>query len=381
MPNFLHSKLAAVVALVLTLSFAASRSRAANEIPIGEYGSLTGDTATFGISTDEGAQLAVEQINARGGLIGRPIRLIVEDDQSKPEGAVTAVQKLLTQDKVVAVIGEVASSRSIAAAPLCQRAHVPMISPSSTNPRVTQIGDYIFRGCFIDPFQGSAMASFAMNELKHKNFAVLYDVKNDYSVGLREFFEAAVKKNGGQIVADKSFGAGDIDFRAQLTDLKAANPDAIYVPGYYTEVALICRQARELGIAIPLLGGDGWGSDKLSQIGGQAVDGCYFTDHCSPDEKRPEVLAFVDAYRKKFNGKTPDAMAVLGYDATNMLADAIRRAGSAKPKAIREALATTHNFPGVAGAITMDANRNAEKPIVVLKVVDGKFTFVSSVKP
>jgi branched-chain amino acid transport system substrate-binding protein len=355
-----------------------------NEIPIGEYVSKSGDTASFGISTDEGAQLAVEQINDAGGVLGRKIHLFVEDDQSKPEGAVSAVQKLLSQDQVVAVMGEVASSRSIAAAPLCQNAEIPMLSPASTNPKVTKIGDYIFRACFIDPFQGSAMANFAMKDdrgPKATKFAVLYDVKNDYSVGLREFFEAAVKKNGGQIVADKSYGAGDFDFKAQLTDIKAANPEAIYVPGYYTEVGLICRQARELGITVPLLGGDGWDSDKTTQIGGEAVNGCYFTNHYSPDEDRPEVKKFVAAYRKKYNGKTPDAMAILGYDAVDMLADAIRRAGSDKPKAIRDALAATKDFHGASGVITMDADRNAEKPIVVLKIVNDKFTYVSSIKP
>jgi branched-chain amino acid transport system substrate-binding protein len=362
-------------------SLPGASAMAANEIAIGEYGSLTGGTATFGISTDEGVKLALDGINAKGGLIGRPIRLVIEDDQSKPEGAVTAVQKLLTQDRVVAVIGEVASSRSIAAGPLCQRGHVPMLSPSSTNPKVTQIGDYIFRACFIDPFQGAAMANFAMKDLKLKKFAVLYDVKNDYSVGLREFFENTVKKNGGQIVADESYGEGDIEFKAQLTKIQATNPDAIYAPGYYTEVGLICRQARELGIKQPLMGGDGWDSDKTTEVGGDAVNGCYFTNHYSPDEKRPEVQAFVAAYKKKYNGKTPDAMAILGYDSMNLLADAITRAGSAKPKAIRDALAATKDFHGASGNITIDKDRNAQKPIVVLKIEGGKFTYVTSIKP
>jgi branched-chain amino acid transport system substrate-binding protein len=350
-------------------------------IVIGEYGSLTGGTATFGISTDEGLQLALDQINAKGGVLGRSIKVVVEDDQSRPEEAVTVVQKLINQNQVVAVIGEVASTRSLAAAPVCQKAHIPMLSPSSTNPKVTQVGSYIFRACFIDPFQGAAMANFATNKLGMKKLAILYDVKNDYSVGLRQFFIDTITKNGGQIVADESYGEGDIDFKAQLTKIRSASPDGIYVPGYYTEVGLICRQARELGITVPLMGGDGWDSDKTFEIGRDAVNGCYFTNHYSPDEDRPQVKAFVSAYRAKYNGKTPDAMAILGYDSMDLMADAIQRAGSTKGKAIRDALAATHDFPAASGTITIDAHRNAQKPIVILKIENDKTTFVGSVQP
>jgi branched-chain amino acid transport system substrate-binding protein len=353
----------------------------AQDIVIGEFGSLTGGTATFGISTDEGLHLALDEINAKGGVLGKQIKVVVADDQSRPEEAVTVVQKLLNQDKVLAVIGEVASSRSLAAAPVCQRARIPMLSPSSTNPKVTEVGNYIFRACFIDPFQGSAMANFSMNKLGMKRLAVLYDVKNDYSVGLRQFFIDTVNKNGGQIVADESYGEGDIDFKAQLTKIRGQNPDGIYVPGYYTEVGLICRQARELGINIPLMGGDGWDSDKTFEIGRDAVNGCYFTNHYSPDENRPEVKAFVDAYKAKYNGKTPDAMAILGYDAMRIMADAITRAGKTSGKAIRDALAATKDFAGASGKITMDANRNAQKPIVILKIEGDKTHFVGSVQP
>jgi branched-chain amino acid transport system substrate-binding protein len=275
----------------------------------------------------------------------------------------------------------VASSRSIAAAPLCQRARVPMLSPASTNPKVTQIGDYIFRACFIDPFQGAAVANFAMNDLKLRKFAILYDVKNDYSVGLREFFTEVVKKNGGQIVADESYGEGDTEFKAQLTKIKNAAPEAIFVPGYYTEVGLICRQARELGIGVPLMGGDGWDSDKTAEIGRDAVNGCYFSNHYSAEEKRPEVKQFVEAYRAKYGGKTPDAMAILGYDAMRIMADAITRAGSTKGRAIRDALAATKDFKGASGTITIDKDRNARKPIVILKIEGGQFKFVTSINP
>lgn len=373
---FVGLALASAVELAST-----AHGAAADQIPIGHYGSLTGGTATFGTSSREGIDLAADEINAAGGVLGKKIRVYHEDDQSKPEEAVTAVQKLINQDHVVGLIGEVASSRSLAAAPIAQRSRIPMLSPSSTNPKVTQVGDYIFRACFIDPFQGAAMANFAMNQLKLKKFAVLYDVKNDYSIGLREFFIDTVKKNGGEIVADESYGEGDIDFKAQLTKIKQDNPEAIYVPGYYTEVGLICRQARELGMPIPLMGGDGWDSDKTCEIGRDAVNGCYFTNHYSPDEDRPEVKRFVEAYKKKYDGKTPDAMAILGYDAMKMMAAAIARAGSTRGPAIRNALAATKDFPGASGTITIDKNRNAQKPIVVLKIEGGKFKFITSIKP
>jgi branched-chain amino acid transport system substrate-binding protein len=359
-------------------------ARGQDEIVVGEYGSLTGGTATFGSSTDEGVRLALDQINSAGGVLGKQIRVIVEDDQSKPEAAVTAVQKLISEDHVIAVIGEVASSRSLAAAPICQRNHVPMISPSSTNPKVTGVGSFIFRACFIDPFQGAAMANFAMKDdkgPKATKFAILYDVKNDYSVGLRKFFTDTVNANGGKVVADEGYGEGDIDFKAQLTNIKNASPDAIYVPGYYTEVGLICRQARDLGISVPLLGGDGWDSDKLYEIGRDAVNGCYFTNHYSPDEDNPKVKEFVASYRAKYSNKTPDAMAILGYDAMGMLADAIKRAGNTDGRAIRDALAQTKDYPGASGTITMDEHRNAQKPIVVLKIDNDQAHYVSTVLP
>ncbi|HVN85793.1 MAG TPA: ABC transporter substrate-binding protein [Candidatus Binatia bacterium] len=352
-----------------------------DEIVIGEFGSLTGGTATFGTSTHEGLLLALQEINAAGGLLGKSVRVVTEDNQSKPEEAVTAVLKLIKQNEVVAVIGEVASSRSLAAAPQCQSNRIPMLSPASTNPKVTQVGDYIFRACFIDPFQGSTMAKFAVNSLKLHKFAILTDIKNDYSTGLTEFFRDTVKSLGGQIVAAESYNEGDIEFKAQLTAIKAAQPEAIYVPGYYTECALIARQARELGLTATLLGGDGWDSPKTVEIGGRFVDGVYFTNHYSEEEQRPEVQKFIADYKHAYGGKTPDAMAVLGYDAMEMMADAIRRAGSTKGPAIRDALASTKDFPGVSGRITIDGNRNAHKAIVVLKIDGGRFHFVESIAP
>jgi branched-chain amino acid transport system substrate-binding protein len=372
MRNFLIGSFALVFALA---------AHAADDIPIGHFASLTGPTATFGTSTDEGIHLALDEINGKGGVLGKQVRVITEDDQSKTEEARTVVLKLINADHVVALLGEVASSRSIAAAPAAQQAKIPMLTPASTNPKVTQQGSYIFRSCFIDPFQGAAMANFAMNDLKLKKFAILYDVKNDYSKGLRDFFKDVVEKAGAEIVADESYGEGDSDFKAQLTKIKGTNPDAIYVPGYYTDVGLICRQARELGISQPLMGGDGWDSAKTFEIGREAVNGCYFTNHYSPDEDRPEVKTFVDSYKKKYGGKTPDAMAILGYDAMRLMCDAIQRAGSTKGSDIRKALADTKDFPGASGKITINKDRNAEKPIVVLKIENGGTKFVTSIKP
>ncbi|MGH7788960.1 MAG: ABC transporter substrate-binding protein [Candidatus Binatia bacterium] len=377
MTRVAHRLLAVLVAGVLV----AACQPKADEIRIGEFGSLTGGTATFGTSSHEGLALALKEINDGGGLLGKPVKVITEDNQSKPEESVTAVLKLMKQDQVVAIIGEVASSRTLAAAPQAQVNSIPLLSPASTNPRVTQVGNYIFRACFIDPFQGATMAKFAVNRLHAKRLAILTDAKNDYSVGLTEFFRDTAKQLGAEIVAEESYGEGDIEFKAQLTAIKGTTPDAIYVPGYYTEAALIARQARELGLTVPLLGGDGWDSPKTLEIGGDAVEGMYMTNHYSPEDQRPEVVKFIADYRAAYDGKTPDAMAVLGYDAMKMMADAIRRAGSAEPTKIRDALATTKDFPGVSGMITMDAQRNARKPIVVLKVQDGQFRFVESLAP
>lgn len=349
-------------------------------LTIGEYASLTGTTATFGQSMNEGIQLALDEVNQSGGLLGKKVEVIVEDDQSKPEEAKTAVLKLLKQNQVSALLGEVASSRSLAAAPEAQKSKVPMISPASTNPKVTQVGDYIFRACFVDTFQGSSMARFAYNDLGLRKVAILYDIKNDYSVGLVEFFEKTFKELGGEIVAKQSYSEGDIEFRAQLTDLKAANPQAIYVPGYYTEVGLIARQARDLGITVPLMGGDGWDSPKTIEIGGAAVEGSYFSNHYSADDPSPVVQDFIKKYQAKYQ-KVPDAMAVLGYDAAKILFDAIKRAGSADGTKIRDAIAATKDLQGVSGTITMDADRNAKKKIVILKIEGGKVKFHKSLDP
>jgi branched-chain amino acid transport system substrate-binding protein len=353
---------------------------AGNEILVGEYSSLTGGTATFGQSTHNGILLAFDEINAAGGVLGKKLKVLTEDDQSKPEEAATAATKLISQNRVVALLGEVASSRSLAAAPIAQSNKVPMISPSSTNPKVTQVGDYIFRVCFIDPFQGAVMAKFAANTLKAKRVAILYDVRNDYSIGLREFFTSTFKSLGGQIVGEQSYSEGDSDFRAQLTQLKSLKPEAIYVPGYYTEAGTIARQARELGLTVPLMGGDGWDSARLFEIGGKAIEGSYISNHYSADDPNPVIQKFVTDYKSK-HGQSPDGLAALAYDAAKILADAMKRAGSTEGPKLRDAIAATRDFQGVTGKISIDADRNAVKPAVVLKVGNGKFEYVETIAP
>jgi branched-chain amino acid transport system substrate-binding protein len=366
---------------VFALVLACGKASSGNEILVGEYGSLTGGIATFGISTRDGSQQAFDEINAAGGVLGKKIRLLVEDDQSKPEEVGTIVTKLINQSHVTSLLGHVASSYSLAAAPISQANKVPMITPSSTNPRVTQIGDYIFRVCFMDNFQGAVMAKFAWDTLKAKRVAILVDIRNDYSVGLQGVFREQFKSRGGQIVAEQSFSQGDSDFNAQLTQIKSTNPDAIYVPGYYTEVGTIAHQAKGLGLNVPLLGGDGWDSPKLWEIGGEALNGSYFSDHYSTDDPSPIVQKFVTDYKKRYNNQLPDALAALAYDAAKILADAMTRAGSTEGPKVRDAIAATKDYQGVTGKITIGPDRNAVKPAVVLKVENGRYVLVETIPP
>lgn len=350
----------------------------AQKIVLGEYGSMTGALATFGKSTDNSLKMATEEINAKGGVLGKPVEIALEDDSSRAEQVPLAINKLINDRNVLAIIGEVASSNSLAAAPICQAAGVPMLSPTSTNPAVTKVGDYIFRACFIDPFQGSVMAKFAGGDLNAKTAAIFTDVKSDYSKGLTEFFKKQFVAQGGKIVSEESYRAGETDFRGQLTNIKGKRPDVIYIPGYYTEAANIAVQARSLGIDAPLLGGDGWDSPKLFEIGGKAVNNSYLTNHYSPDNKDPKTIKFVTAYRKKY-GETPDALAAVAYDTAYIMFDAIERAGDTDRAKVRDALASTKNLEGVTGSVTIDKDRNAQKPIVILKVQDGKQNFVKKI--
>lgn len=346
------------------------------DIRVGLYASLTGDGASFGQSSLEGAQLAVEEINNAGGVLGgRSIQLLVEDNQSRPEEASNAVTKLITQDRVVALIGEVASRRTLAAAPVAQRYQVPMITPASTNERVTELGDYIFRICFIDPFQGEVLAKFAYNDLGARRATVLRDIQQDYSVGLTESIVRNFTALGGQVSDPISYSSGDPDFRAVLTQIRAQNPDVIFATGYYTEAAVIVRQARELGMEMPILGGDGWVGDALAN-GREALRNTFISNHYSGDNPDPVVQNFVASYRQRF-GREPDSIAALSYDAVKVLVDAFERAGSTNGPAVRDALATS-SVAGVTGQLTMDANRNVSKPAVIQEVTweNGAVRFV-----
>jgi len=358
-----------------------SASVAADSEPIriGEYQSLTGASASFGISSTNGSKLALEEINANGGVLGRKIELITEDDRSLPGEPATIVRKLITRDKVVAILGEFASSRALEGAPIAQEFKIPFLSAGATNVKVTQVGDYIFRDCFIDPFQGTVMARFALKR-GFKKIAVMTDEKQDYSEGLSKHFIEEYRKGGGEIVREQSYSSGDKDFRAQLTSIKAVAPDAIFLPGYYGEVGLIARQARQLGIKVPFLGGDGWVGSSLIPVAGRALDGSFFSGHCSMENPDPVLQDFAKKYRAKYHSE-PDDMAALGYDGMLLMADAIKRAGSTDAEAIRAALASTKDFPGATGKISIDENRNARKAAVIQTVGGGKFKFVETVEP
>ncbi|MSU36550.1 MAG: ABC transporter substrate-binding protein [Pedosphaera sp.] len=352
------------------------------KIRVGEYASLTGSEAAFGQSSHKGTQLAFEEINKSGGVLGRQIEHLVEDTQSKQGESATISKKFISRDKIVALLGEVASGRSLEAAPTCQAAGIPMISPSSTNPKVTEMGDYIFRVCFTDPFQGRLLSEFARKTLKAQRVAILSDTASAYSVGLAKFFKDPFMAGGGQIVLEQKYSSKDKDFKAQLTAIKAVNPDAICVPGYYTEAGLIVAQARQLGILVPIFGGDGWEAPQLIEIaGGKALENTYYSTHYSSENSDPLVQAFVAAFKARFNGETPDAMAALGYDSAKVLIDAIKRAGSTEGPKLRDAIAATKDFPCITGRTTLDASRNASKAAVILTVKDNKFKYVETVSP
>jgi branched-chain amino acid transport system substrate-binding protein len=351
------------------------------DILIGEYDSLTGPQATFGTSDHNAIMMAFDEINTAGGINGRKIKVLTEDDQSKQEEAANAVTKLISQNNVLAILGEVASSCSLAAAPICQSNKVPMITPSSTNPEITKKGDYIFRTCFTDDYQGENIARYAANELHYKRAAILTDVKNDYSTGLTAKIGNVFTSLGGQIIAQQSYSNGDSDYRSQLTAIRAANPEVIFVPGYYTDVGQIAIQARDLGMKQPLMGGDGWESPKLIEIGGQALNGCMYTNHYFYGDPSPVVHDFVQKYKQRY-GAIPDGMAALGYDAARVLADAMKRATKLDGPSLRDAIAATKGFQGVTGTITIGPERNAVgKKIVIEEVKNGQLTLRAVIEP
>ena len=353
---------------------------AAEPIRIGEIEPLTGKEAAFGQAAHKGIVMAVEEINARGGILGRPLVVITEDNQSKPGDSATIAKKLIGRDKVLAILSGGTSSNCLEIAPICQAARIPFVATTATAPEVTEKRTYAFRVCFIDPFQGAVLAKFSRETLKAKRVALLTSVSSSYSVGLSKVFRERFTAAGGEIAVEQKYAEGDKDFRAQLTAIRAAAPDVIAATGFYTEGALICKQARDLGLTCPFVAGDGWEAPELIEIGGAAVNGSFYCSHYSSASTAPEVQSFVKKFRAKY-GDTPDSMAPLAYDAVTVLSEAIARAGATDGPKLRDALAATKNFPGVTGRTTIDEQRNASKPAVVLAVKDGHTQFLQTIEP
>jgi branched-chain amino acid transport system substrate-binding protein len=374
-------KLLSVLVIVAFLLTACGGAAAPKELKLAVLAPLSGPVPTFGEMTRDGALLAIEQWNAKGGVLGMTIVPIVEDSQCTPDPAVNAANKVINQDKVHYIIGEVCSKASIPISEIANAAKVIQISPTSTNPSVTVDGNgvtkaYIFRACFIDPFQGQVAAKFAMEQLGAKTAFIMSDQANDYVKGLAEFFEKSFVAAGGTIVGKESYTANDTDFSAIMAKIADAKPDLVYLPDYYNIVNLATKQAKEKGITAPFMGGDGWDSADLDKV---AAAGGYFTNHYSPDDPRPEVQDFRKAFEAKYN-KTPDALAALAYDATGLMLEAIKAAGSDDTDKVKAALEGI-NFKGVSGTITFDASHNPVKSATILKVTAEGVVFNSVVNP
>lgn len=383
----LASVCAAVAMLAVVMTGCGGSQSSADTIKIGADLEMTGNNATFGKSASNGATLAIKQVNAKGGVLGKQLTLVTADNKSEAAEAANAMQKLITQDKVVAVIAPIASSSVIAGAQVNQDNKVLAISPTASNPKVTvdpatnKVRDFMFRAAFIDPFQGSVMANFATKTLKAKTAAIYIDNSSDYAKGLGQFFKETFIKNGGQIVAEEAYLAKDTDFKATLTKIKVTNADVIFVPGYYQEVGMLIKQAREIGLNMPVLGGDGWDSAKLSEIaGGAALNNTFFANHYSPDDNSDSIKSFVEAYKTEYN-ETPDAFAALSYDATMMVIEAIKRANSVDTVKIKDELAKTKDYMAVSGKITLNESHDAVKSAVIIEMKDGKQTFKEKINP
>ncbi len=359
--------LAAVCLLIVTMMFTVAQG-AGNTIKLGAIQPISGQVSAYGTQTRDAIMLAVEEINAKGGVLGKKIEMVVEDDEASPDKAKNAAMKLIAKDKVIGIVGALTSKCSLAITKYLQAKKVIMISPSSTNDTVTDAGDYIFRACYNDSFQGEVVAQFSNQTLKAKRAAILYDVTNDYSKGLTTNFTNKFKALGGQVVASESYSTGDKDFNAQLTKIKAAKPDVIFIPDYYSTVSLIAKQVRSQGLNIPMVGADGW--DEITNNAGDEVLDCYYSNHYSPDANDPDVKTFVKKYEAKYK-ITPNALAALGYDATYILVDAIQKAKSTDPAKIKAAMMQT-NKKFVTGKIKFNAKRNPVKSAVMLKIVKGK---------
>lgn len=357
------------------------------DIKIGMVYELTGNTASYGTSAANGAKLAFKEINANGGVLGKQIQIITADNKGEPSESANAMSKVISQDKVVAVTGFTVSSCGIAASAVAEANKIPFVAAATVNPKVTvdertgKVKKYTFRACFIDSFQGTVGANFALNGLKAKKTAIMTDSSSDYSKGLAEIFKGTYAKGGGQIVAEEFYLQKDQDYKPILTKIKAQNPELLYIPGYYEDVGKIIKQARELGITIPVLGADAWDSPVLVEMGGaQPLNNTYFTNFYSIEDKNPISNAFVAAYQKEY-GNTPDSMAAMGYDAAKLLVDAIKRADSTESSKIQEALAATKKFSSVSGEMSLDEKHDAVRGVVIIELKDGKQVYKETVKP
>lgn len=389
----MKKRLALLMALLFTLSFVAacsSDSKTAsgdsNTIKVGLNYELSGEVSTYGQSLTAGVELAIEEINKNGGVLGKQIEPIKLDNRSDTTEVANVSTRLATRDNVVAILGPATSGNTKAASPPAMENKVPLISASATDDDVTvdangNVREYIFKTCFSDSFQGVTMANFAYGDLASDKVAILFDNTSDYAKGLKTSFKSTYESLGGDILVEEAYQAKDTDFKAVLTNMKATNPDVLYVPGYYEEVGLIVRQARELGINVPILGGDGYDSPKLVEIAGSdSLNKVYFTNHYSSMDTAPEIVAFREAFKAEYN-KEPDAFNALGYDLAYFLADAIERAGSPDREKIKDALASTVDFNAITGTLSIDENHNPVKAVTILEVVDGLPTFLKKLEP
>lgn len=365
----------ATVATALAFACGTGCKSKSDEIVVGAYLSLSGPDSTFGTDTREGIDLALEEVNAAGGIRGKKIKVIYEDDKSTTQEATNKVQQLIDRDGAVAILGEVASSRSMAGGLVCNKKKVPMVTPSSTAVDVTKGREYVFRVCFTDAQQGDVAARFVHDTLKKNKVGVLYVAQDTYSSGLAETFKASFQKLGGEIVVDKGYPKGESNFTTFLNDIKSKSPEAIFVPVYYNDMVQIARQAKGAGIdGSTFVGGDGWDSSNLIDGAGDLLEGAYFTNHYAPDVPWPNSQSFVAAFKKK-NGHDPSSLSAQGYDAAKLLFDAMSRTTEVTPQKIQEQLAATKDFAGATGSLTIDKDHNANKPIVVVQVKNKKFAY------
>lgn len=380
-------RLQLLIMIVVTAALAAGcGDSGANDLKIGMVYELTGNTASYGTSAANGAKLAFKEINAGGGALGKQIRIVTADNKGEPSESANAMTKIINQDKVVAITGFTVSSCGIAASAVAEDYKIPFVAAATVNPKVTvdeqsgKVKNYTFRACFIDSFQGSVAADFAKNGLKAARVAIMIDNSSDYSKGLAQVFKTVFIEKGGQVLAEEAYLQKDQDFKSVLTKIKAQNIDLLYIPGYYEDVGKIIKQAREMAITIPILGGDAWDSPKLVELGGpQALNNTYFTNFYSVDDTNPEAQAFAEAYRKEY-GQAPDSMAAMGYDAAHLLVDAIKRANSTEAAKIREALAATGNFKSVSGDMKLNETHDAVRGVVIIEMKDGRQVYKETIR-